>query len=47
MIVIAAICIKLFDKEIRPVMWKKAMVNTAVITGFILIIIGVIQIIIY
>ena len=47
MIVIASICVKLFDDEIRPVKWKKVLINTAVIAGLILIVIGAIQLIIY
>lgn len=43
LVLITSIIVKIFDKEIRLVHWRKVAVNTAVISGLVFIVVGIIQ----
>lgn len=46
MVLLVSLCVKLFDDKIRPYHTRKAIVNVAMISGLIFIIVGFIQTII-
>lgn len=43
LLLITSIIVKIFDKEIRPVYWRKVAVNVTAISGMLFIIIGIVQ----
>lgn len=45
MVLVTAIIVKLFDSKIRKHQWSKAAVNVSMISGFVMFIVGLIQLI--
>lgn len=43
LMIVTSVVIKIFDKEIRKYQWRKALVNVSMISGFLLIILGILQ----